>query len=94
MGTVEVCSALSNATRLNLVSIVLNEGPLTSKRAHELFIGQYEHRRRQSIHAALETLVEAEILEKSYSREHGGIVYTVRSPQLTIDLESMTVEFE
>ena len=88
----EVCSALSNATRLNLVSIVSNRGSLTSKRAHELFTSQYEQRRRQSIHAALKTLVEAEILEKSYNREDGGIVYTPEISQLIIDLDSMTIE--
>ena len=72
----EVCSALSNATRLNLVSIVSDRGPLTSKRAHELFTNPYEQRRRQSIHAALKTLVEAEILEKSYNRERRYRLYT------------------
>jgi hypothetical protein len=37
-------------------------------------------------------LVEAEILEKSYNREDGGIVYTPEISQLIIDLDSMTIE--
>ena len=90
----EVCFALSNTTRLKLISIISNEGPLTSKRAHESFVAQYEQRRRQSIHAALETLVEAEILNKIYSREDGGIVYTVKTSRVTIDFDSMTISTE
>jgi DNA-binding transcriptional ArsR family regulator len=91
MDVLDVCAALSNETRLRLVSILLNEGPMTSKVAHETFVGQYEQRRRQSIHSALETLVEAEIVEKSYSKPDGGIVYDVPDSRLVVDLESLEV---
>jgi Fe2+ or Zn2+ uptake regulation protein len=92
MDVLGVCSALSNQTRLQLVTILLDEGPMTSKAAHELFVEQYEDRRRQSIHSALETLVDSEVVGKSYSKEDGGIVYHVPEPTLLIELESLDVE--
>jgi Fe2+ or Zn2+ uptake regulation protein len=94
MDILGVCSALSNETRLQLVTILLDNGPITSKAAHEVFTGKYEDRRRQSIHSALETLVEAEIVKKSYSKEDGGIVYHVPEAHLLVDLESLEVEPE
>lgn len=92
MDVLDVCSALSNETRLQLISILLDKGPMTSKAAHEIFVERYENRRRQSIHSALETLVEAEVVDKSYSNENGGIVYHVPSSRLLVDLESLEVE--
>jgi len=93
MNVLDVCSALSNETRLNLISILLNESPMTGKSAHELFVEQYEDRRRQSIHSALEKLVEAEIVEKSYSKEDGGIVYHIPETRLLIDLETLEAKY-
>jgi len=92
MDILDVCSALSNETRIYLVSILLDEGPMTSKAAHEKFVEEFKDRRRQSIHAALEKLVEAEVVKKSYSKEDGGIVYHVQEPRLLLDLESLEVE--
>lgn len=92
MDVSEVGAALSNETRLNLITLLLEEGSMTGKRAHELFVERYEKHRRQSIHSALGTLVEAELLEKSYDTEVGGIVYDVRNPLLLIDLEEMDVQ--
>ncbi|WP_424015576.1 hypothetical protein ACOZ35_06265 [Halorubrum xinjiangense] len=94
MNLLDFCAALSNETRLWLVSILLEDGPITSKAAHEIFVKEYEERRRQSIHSALETLVEAEVVSKSYSEENGGIVYQVRESQFIIDLASLEVEPE
>lgn len=94
MNVSDVSAALSNKTRLNLISILLDEGAMTGKEAHEKFVERYEDRRRQSIHSALETLVEAELLEKSYDTDVGGIVYEVRNPKLLVDLEAMDVEFD
>lgn len=93
MNLSDVSAALSNDTRLNLISILIDEGAMTGKEAHEKFIERHEERRRQSIHSALETLVEAELLEKSYDTDVGGIVYELRNPKLLIDLESMNIEF-
>ncbi|PSQ29599.1 hypothetical protein BRD16_09400 [Halobacteriales archaeon SW_6_65_46] len=92
MDVSEIGSALSNDTRLNLITILLEEGPKTGKEAHELFVQRHEERRRQSIHSALETLVDADLLSKSYDTNVGGIVYEVRNPRLLIDLEEMDVE--
>lgn len=94
MNILDACSALSNETRLQLVIILLDEGPITSKDAHEIFVEEYGDKRRQSIHSALETLVEAEIVDKSYSKDDGGIVYHVPEPQLLLDLESVEISPE
>jgi Fe2+ or Zn2+ uptake regulation protein len=91
MDVLDTCTALSNDTRLNLISILLDEGPMTSIDTHEIFVERYQERRRQSIHSALETLVESGLLEKSYSKEDGGIVYEVRNRRLTVDLTEMSV---
>ncbi len=91
MDVLDVCSALSNSTRLNLISILLENGPMTSIDAHEEFVDRYEDRRRQSIHSALETLVDAGLVEKFYSKEDGGIVYEVEKKEWQVDLGEMTV---
>jgi Fe2+ or Zn2+ uptake regulation protein len=94
MDTIAVCSALSNETRLHLISILLDEGQITSKAAHEVFLEKYGERRRQSIHSALEALVESEVVNKSYSKEDGGIVYEVPESRLLVDLESLQISPE
>jgi len=90
MNVLDVCAALSNETRLQLITILIEEGPMTSIDAHKEFVERFEDRRRQSIHSALETLVESELVEKSYSKEDGGIVYEVRRTNISIDLEAMS----
>jgi Fe2+ or Zn2+ uptake regulation protein len=94
MDVLDVCAALSNETRLQLITILIENGPMTSIDAHNKFVERFEDRRRQSIHSALETLVEAEVVEKSYSKEDGGIVYEVRNKNLSISLETMKVSPE
>lgn len=88
----EVTSALSDKTRLRLINIVREEGPLSSKRAHNEFISRYEDRRRESIYKALETLVDANILTKTYEREGEGLVYELPNTRLIIDLSEMKVQ--
>lgn len=87
----EVCSALSDETRLRLVEVVRDEGPLTSKKAHEVFTDRFTERRRESIYKAMEALVDAELLEKYYDRDGEGLVYQLAHEQLLINLDEMAI---
>lgn len=93
MDVLDTCSALSNSTRLNLVSIIIDEGALTGKQAYEIYVEEHEDMRRQSIHSALNQLADAGILNKEYREENGGIVYVLPDERIEIDLESMEANF-
>jgi Fe2+ or Zn2+ uptake regulation protein len=93
MDVLDACSALSNSTRLNLVSIIIDEGALTGKQAYEIYVEEHEEMRRQSIHSALNQLADAGILNKEYREENGGIVYVLPDERIEIDLESMEANF-
>mgnify|MGYP002338710816 CR=1 FL=1 len=66
MGIDEFGAAISDKTRLRLIEMIHEEGPLTSKQAHSEFIARYDDRRRESIYKALEKLVAVDILTKTY----------------------------
>lgn len=87
----EVCYALSDETRLRLLEVVHDEGPLTSKKAHELFVDRFDDRRRESIYKAMESLVDAELLEKFYDRDGKGLVYQLAHERLLIKLDEMII---
>jgi len=91
MDVLEVCSALSNETRLNLISIIIENGAMTSKQAHDIYEEEYSELRRQTIHAALNQLSDADILEKYYNQDEGGIVYNIQNTKILIELEKMDV---
>lgn len=88
----QVGSALSNQTRLRLISIIVKEDSVTSKQAHELYTLEFEELRRESIYKSLEVLVSAEILEKVYSEEDGGIVYQLKHEEILINLIEQHIE--
>lgn len=90
----EVASALSDRTRLRLIDIVDEEGPVSSKRAHEEFVSRYDDRRRESIYKALEKLVDAGVLTKTYEREGEGLVYELSYERVVIDLHEMDIQTE
>lgn len=94
MDIMEVTSALSDQTRLRLIDIVREEGPLSSKRAHEEFVAKYEDRRRESIYKALENLVDAGLLKKSYEREGEGLVYELQYGRLIVDLHELEIQVD
>ena len=91
MNIEDVCSALSNQTRRQLLSMVITQGPMSSKRAHELYQQEFETYRRESIYKSLEKLVSADLLEKEYE-ENEGILYVARVTELQLDLENMVIE--
>ena len=93
MDVLDVCSALSNSTRLNLVSIIIDEGALTGKQAYEIYVEEHEELRRQSIHSALNQLADANILNKEYREENGGIVYVLPDERIEINLRRMEADF-
>ncbi|MFK8214523.1 winged helix-turn-helix domain-containing protein [Haloferax volcanii] len=91
MNIEDVCSALSNPTRRRLMSVVIASGPMSSKQAHEIYQQKFETYRRESIYKSLETLVSANLLEKTYD-EDDGLRYSARMTQLQLNLEGMEVE--
>jgi len=93
MDVLDVCSALSNSTRLNLISILIEEGALTSKQAYEIYVDEYHRLRRQSIHSALNQLVDAGVVQKEYREDKGGIVYILPDKHIKIELEKMEANF-
>lgn len=87
----DVCSALSNQTRRRLLSMVITQGPMSSKRAHELYQQEFEAYRRASIYKSLEKLVSADLLEKNYE-ENEGILYAARVMELQLDIKNMVIK--
>lgn len=91
MDIAEVSSALSDVTRLRLIEILSNRGAMSSKQAHEEFTDRYNSHRRESIYKALETLVDAEILVKTYSQDTHELMYDVATEKLLIDLKNLEI---
>jgi DNA-binding transcriptional ArsR family regulator len=94
MDIVEVGSALSNTTRVRLLSIISEHGPLSSKQAHERYVEKFDSKRRESVYKALEKLVDAGILTKFYDREGEGIVYDIEADKLIINFQEMQIVLE
>lgn len=94
MDIAEVAAALSDRTRLRLLEIIHDKGPISSKRAHEEFVRRFDDRRRESIYKALEKLVDAGILVKTYDREGEGLVYEIAYKRVIIDLHTLEIQAE
>jgi len=90
----EFGAAISDKTRLRLIKIIHEEGPLKSKQAHSEFIDRYDDRRRESIYKALERLVEVDILSKEYRGTEDGLVYELQHNIVEINLALQEIRFE
>lgn len=86
------CKALSSDTRLKIIKIIIEKGPLSSKEVHSEFIKRHENKRRESIYKGLEILREANILEKQYDDSETKIVYKIMNEKLKIDLVEMELK--
>lgn len=90
----EFGAAISDKTRLRLIEIIHDEGPLTSKQAHSEFVTKYDDRRRESIYKALEKLVEVGILSKEYKGTEDGLVYELQHNIVEINLALGEIQLE
>jgi len=94
MNIAEFGAAISDETRLRLIEILYEDGPLTSKEAHAEFVERYEDRRRESIYKALEKLVETGLLSKKYQGTEDGLVYTLPHNIVKINLPNREIKLE
>jgi len=94
MDVAEFGAAISDETRLRLIEIIHEEGPLTSKEAHAEFVERYEDRRRESIYKALEKLVDTGLLSKEYKGTEDGLVYTLPHNIVKINLPTREIRLE
>jgi len=86
MDITKVCKALSSKTRLKILKILVDK-KLSASNIYKEYNRIYrEKRRRESIYRALEKLVEAEILRKTYNDKEKEIVYELKHKELTINL--------
>ena len=87
----DVCSALSNPTRRQLMSMLITRGPMSSKQAHEAYQREFETYRRETIYKSLEKLVSANLLEKKYEKDE-GILYVARVTEIHLDIGDVEIK--
>lgn len=90
----EFGAAISDRTRLRLIEIIHEKGPMTSKQTHSEFVTRYDDRRRESIYKALEKLVEVDILSKEYKGTEDGLVYELQHNIVEINLALREIQFK
>jgi len=85
-------SALSNPTRVRLLSL-LSEQDYSASTAHEEYNERFEDdKHRESIYRELENLVEYGLLTKNYQTEEKELRYSLRYERLEIDLTTSDVD--
>jgi len=92
MSLERICSALSSATRIEILKI-LADGSMSMREIMDaLHERGFRINYRASVYRALEKLVSAGLVEKYYDRESRGIRYRLLKSRLNINLTSGTVE--
>ena len=92
MSIEKIIKALNSRTRRKILKI-LSEGPKNVKEVFIVLKEQYSTniKYRESVFKALEKLVEADLVEKSYEKGK-GITYRLKRKKITIDLTKEVVE--
>lgn len=86
-----VVNALSNKYRVKTLQLLMSE-PKTATETYDQYLETYDdEKHRETIYRYLETLVDAEIVEKEYHNDR-GLVYSVPHHRLMLDLSGWSMK--
>ncbi len=85
----EKIKALGSETSFNIIKI-LDENEMTAKEVFDIYNSKFQPtKRRETIYIALEKLVDAEILKKTYNNKDKRVKYSLNNDDLNINFKDL-----